>query len=239
MRSVAVAEWVLARYAGEQRAWTVMGDLLEEREQKGAWWFWRAYAGMLIAVAWRPILAFIAALFGCGSAWRMLMTQQFGVVVTLQLTVAHFTAVSGWFVVMYSGVRYGLRDMLRQMSGIVAALATTAVILCRHEPALIIWTATTVAFVLACATLRSTRRAAMVFGGTAAALFAGFVFMASAEFAYTRYALHIRLLGSEELRQHPSIGYVMLATQLMGEAFAAWICKEMHRLLMERRRILA
>ena len=65
------------------------------------------------------------------------MKQQFGVWVTPQLEVAHFLGVIGWFVVMYSGVRYGLRDLLTQQAGIVAALATTAIILCRHEAALL------------------------------------------------------------------------------------------------------
>jgi hypothetical protein len=237
MRSVAIAEWLLGRYAGEQSAWSMMGDLLEQREQKGEWWFWRSYSGMLIAVAWRPVLAFVAALFGCAWAWRGLMTRQIGMVVTPELEVAHFLAVIGWFVVMYSGVRYGLRDMLTQLAGIVTALATTAIILCRHELSLLIWTGTTLGFVIACAVMPRTRRPAMVFVGTGAAFFAGFLFMAFVSSAYVRYALHIQLLGSEELRQHPSIGYVDLALQLIGQAVTAWICKEMHRLLMERRRV--
>jgi hypothetical protein len=239
MRSVAIAEWVLARYAGEQRAWTAMGDLLEEREQKGASWFWRSYSGMLIAVAWRPVLAFVAALFACGSAWNWLMHRQIGMIVTPELEVATLLGVVGSFVVMYSGVRYGLRDMLTQLAGIVTASATTAIILCRHELSLLAWTGTTVIFVIACAVMPKTRRTAIVFVATGASLFLAFLLMAFVGSMYTRYALHLRLLGDKELRDHPSIGYVNLVVQLVGQAVTAWICKEMHRILIERRRILA
>ena len=235
MRSVAVAEWVLARYAGEQRAWTIMGDLLEEREQKGAWWFWRAYAGILVAVGHRPVVGFVAAYFASVWAWNALMTRQIGVVVTLELTIAHFLAVIGWFVVMYSGIRYGVRDRLTLLGGAVALLASTAIFLCRKEWALLGWGGAAVALIIACAVVPRTRKAAIIFVVTGAAFFVGFLAMAFGSSLYTRYALHIQLLGSKELQEHPSIGYVDFALMVTGQAVAAWLCKETHRMLLERR----
>ena len=239
MRSVAVAEWMLARYAGEQRAWTMMGDLLEQREQNGARWFWRSYSGMLIAVAWRPVLAFVAATFAAGSAWNLLMSRQIGIwqgpVLQAELMVTTFLGVIGWFAAMYSGVRYGVRDALTQMAGVVAVLATIAMFLCRHDWALWGWGGSAVALIPACAAVPKTRRPAMVFLGTGVAFFVAFVLMAFVNSMYTRYVLHIVLLGDKELREHPSIGYVDMAVLLTGEAATAWLCKEMHRVLIQRR----
>lgn len=235
MRSVAVAEWVLARYAGEQRAWTIMGDLLEGREQKGAWWFWRAYAGILFAVAHRPVLAFVAAYFASVWAWNALMHRQIGMIVTPELTIAHFLAVIGWFVLMYSGVRYGVLDLLTLLSGVVALLASTAIFLCRNEWALLGWGGAAVTAIIAGAIMPRTRKVAIIFLVTGAAFFVGFLAMALGGSLYTQYALHIQLLGSKELQDHPSIGYVDFALLVMGQAITAWLCKETHRMLLERR----
>src|ERR1700744_2738260 len=93
MRSVAGGEWMLARYAGEQRAGTIMGDLREQRDERGEWWFWRSFAGVLIAVAWRPALGFVVAFCVAGWAWNELMSRQIGMIVTPELTIATFTGV--------------------------------------------------------------------------------------------------------------------------------------------------
>ena len=239
MRSVAVAEWVLARYAGEQRAWTIMGDLLEEGEQKGSWWFWRAYAGVLFAVARRPVLAFVAAFFAAGWAWNLLMNQQIGIwqgpVLGAELAVTTFLGVSGWFAAMYSGVRYGVSDALTHLAGAVAVLATIAMFLCRHEWALWGWGGSAVALIIGCTIVPASRKAAIVFLVTGAAFFVAFLAMVFASSAYTQYVLHVRLLGSKELQDHPSIGYLEFVVQVLGQAITAWLCKETHRILLERR----
>lgn len=240
MRSVAVAEWVLARYAEKQRASAMMGDLLEQRERKGAWWFWRAYAGVLLAAAWRPLLAFVAAVFAAAQAWNWLMNRQIGIwqtpVLQAELLVTTFLGVSGWFVTVYSGVRYGVRDVLTQLAAVIALLSSTAMLFCRDERALLGWGGAALVVIVASAVIQKTRRVAIPFVVTSAAWSIAFLLMAFVGSMYTRYALHLRLLGDKELRDHPSIGYVDAAVLLIGEAVAAWLCKEMHRRLIEQRR---
>lgn len=234
MRNVAMTEWVIARFAGERQAATIMGDLLEQREQKGAWWFWRSVAEILLAVAWRPVLGFVGALYVFAYAYNGTMTREFGLWVTPGLEVATFLGVIAWFVAVYAGVRYGVRDRLTQLSALTAVLGSAAACLWRSPVIVGVCAALGFAIVVVSATVRSWRRAALVFLGTGVTFFAGYNLMALTDLAYTRYVLHLRLIGTPQLEQHPSIGYVDLVMQLLGEFVTAWVCAKMHRRFVER-----
>jgi hypothetical protein len=57
MRREAMAERLLALFVGRVKAASVLGDLAEERGERGARWFWWSYADILFAAAWRPVAA--------------------------------------------------------------------------------------------------------------------------------------------------------------------------------------
>src|SRR5581483_11277774 len=97
------------------------------------------------------------------------------------------------------------------------------------------WGGAAVAVIIAGAIVSGTRKAAIIFLITGAAFFVGFLAMAFGSSLYTHYALHIHLLGSKELQDHPSIGYVDFGLLVTGQAVTAWLCKETHRMLLERR----
>lgn len=77
--------------------------------------------------------------------------------------------------------------------------------------------------------MRSHRAAIGTLLATGAVFFAGFSLMAYSSDVYVRHVLHIKLLGSPELQQHPSVEYVNLGLQLFGEAVTAIVCAKLHR----------
>lgn len=126
MRSERIAERVLALFVGRVRAASVMGDIAEERTSRGARWFWWSYADILLAAAWRPVMAFVvvamASWYGgrylvgsaglsCGASGTAVCSAEsrFLNVVTM---VGGFSA----FVFLFAAVRYGLRDRLTRLA---------------------------------------------------------------------------------------------------------------------------
>ncbi len=61
MHSASIAEWIVGRFTSGKRAASIVGDLLELESQNGALWFWLSLARVVLALAWRWPLAFVAA----------------------------------------------------------------------------------------------------------------------------------------------------------------------------------
>jgi hypothetical protein len=240
MRSVAVAEWVLARFAGEQRAAAMLGDLLEQRQQRSERWFWRSLAGVLLAVAWRPVLGFVGAFYVANWALRGMMPRGFvgsaphDFIWLPVLDATIFVGSFAWFVVVYAGIRYGVRDTLMQLAGALAVLATAVAFSWHYGPLLVAFAALTLAVVIASAAVRRRRGAAAAFLGTGLIYLASLYLTALLASFYQRRVLHLRIIGSVELQEHRSISYVVLFLMVMGQAVMAWACAKMHRSLIER-----
>src|SRR5262249_28573790 len=62
MRSLALTEWLLARFTSEGRAASIAGDLFEEYWGRGHARFWLSVSGVLLSFVWRRSLAFALAL---------------------------------------------------------------------------------------------------------------------------------------------------------------------------------
>ena len=121
MRSDFVAEWILARFTTRSRAASIVGDLLENRCEKGTLWFWRSFAGIVLAVAWRWPFAFASAFYLGLHALGALQMPIYGV------NAAHrppqewmlvFDVLPGlgmllWMAAPYAAIRFGLRDSFR------------------------------------------------------------------------------------------------------------------------------
>lgn len=239
MRKVAIslagpAEWALARFAGRQRAAAMLGDLLEQRVQKSAWWFWRSYSGMLIAVAWRPVLGFVGAFYVANWALNGMAHRQFGMWETPDLVAVTFLGYTAWFVALYAGVRYGLRDASAQLAAALAIVSTTVMFFLRYPAATWIGLALALCLLIASFILSGRRRAAMVFSATAVVFVVAYYAAAFLEHFYQLRILHLRTLGSREWEEHPSLGYVLYIAMLLGQVATACVCAWMHRRLAQK-----
>jgi hypothetical protein len=132
MRSEFVAEWILARLTTRSRAASIIGDLLENRSEKGTLWFWRSFAGIVLAVAWRRPLAFVAAFFLGLHALGALQMPIYGVDAAHRPPEAWmpvFWVLSGlgmalWMAAPYAAIRFGLRDSFAQIALVFGGLVT-------------------------------------------------------------------------------------------------------------------
>jgi len=229
MLSSSHAEWVLARFVGQEQSATLIGDLLEQRTERGAWWFWRSFSRLLLAVAWRPVVGFVAAVVMSATAYNALMTRIMGMWVTTAVQTTMLAAMAAWFIAVYAGVRYGLRDVLSHVAGVAATLFTISVVLWPYPMALQSAAAVALSVAFVFIVMRSHRAAIGTLLATGVVFFAGFSLMAYSSDAYVRHVLHIKHLGSPELQQNPSIEYVNLGLQLFGEAVTAIVCAKLHR----------
>lgn len=235
MRSVAAMELVLARFAGKRRAAAMMGDLLEQREQKGEWWFWRSFVGVLLAVAWRPLVGLVGAFYVTNWALNGMMSRQIGMWQTPDLETITFLGMVAWFVVVYAGVRYGVRDGLVQLAAALAAVSTGVMFFLRYAAAPWIGLILALCLLIASCIPSGRRRAAAVFLVTGAVFIAGYYGAALLDMVYQQQILHLRMIGSRELEEHPSIGAVFVGAMLLGQIVTAYICGWMHRQLIQRR----
>ncbi len=146
MRSAAIAEWIaewmVRRCTTEKRAAAIVGDLLELKPQKGILWFWLSLARVLISLAWRRPLAFVAAFaFGGWACSGLQTTESMGIRGLLSHRIPWMNLLFVfvyilWFVWVYATIRYGLRD---QVALLALALAgpITAVTCFGRQPAVL------------------------------------------------------------------------------------------------------
>lgn len=190
MRSIAAMEWLLARFGGKQRAAAMLGDLFEQRAQKGEWWFWRSYAGVLAAGAWRPVVGFVSAFYVANWALNGMVHRQIGRWETPALMIITFLGYIAWFIALYAGVRYGLRDMSAQLATALAAVSTAVMFLLRYPAAPWIGLALALCLLISSFISSGRRRASAVFLGAGAVIFAAYQAAALLEMVYQERILH-------------------------------------------------
>jgi len=135
MRSEFVAEWILARLTTRSRAASIVGDLLENRSEKGTLWFWRSFAGIVLAVAGRRPFAFVAAFFLGLHALGALSMPIYGVHAAHRppemwipvFAVLAWVGTLLWMTVPYVVIRFGLRDSFAQIALVFCGLVTTII----------------------------------------------------------------------------------------------------------------
>lgn len=119
--SIAIAERVLRFLTTEQRAASIVGDLIETAPRKGAGWFWFSIFKIAFWLSWRPLLAFVAA-FYCGN-WALggLQLAIYGANhQPLQQWMPIFEILLATTVVLcmllaYAIIRYGVRDRMTEL----------------------------------------------------------------------------------------------------------------------------
>jgi hypothetical protein len=133
MHKTPIAEWLLARIAGCDRAAAIMGDLLELSATRGRLWFWTAYARTLISLGWRAPVAFVFAMasmrfiFGTVFPWlwnrrttHLMDAGLFGVynqhIRLITWNISMVTAQFLCFAFAFVLVRFGWRNRLTQLA---------------------------------------------------------------------------------------------------------------------------
>lgn len=125
MHNTALAEWTLARFTNKPHAAAILGDLEEASATKGNAWFWRSYLRILLACAWRPLVAYLVVVWNSGQTTKaFLLLSRYGA-----RTHSESPLYSGWlglFLVMavpafttvtiYALIRFGPRDVVARLA---------------------------------------------------------------------------------------------------------------------------
>jgi hypothetical protein len=137
MQSARSAEWILRRVTAKERAASIIGDLVEIERQKGQLWFWLSVAGIVVSLAWRRPLAFLASfyvagwtLYGFEMALRGINTQHripIGRPWAILFGLLEFAGSTLCAMALFSVVRYGIQEHITQAAFVWAAIFTLAI----------------------------------------------------------------------------------------------------------------
>lgn len=135
-----IAEFILALFAGRDRAAAIYGDLTEMAAVRGRLWFAAVYARTVLSLTWRHLTAFFAGAILYAFLYdRLTFPLMFG----FALSCPHIGEPFGevilalFFLVPFAAIRYGLRDRVVQLALAFLLLAIGVVSLGLPE----IWTA--------------------------------------------------------------------------------------------------
>jgi hypothetical protein len=196
MRKAVWAERILSRYVDRNRAASIVGDLVETTALQGSLWFWLSVVRIVLYLAWRPTLAFVAALY-IGLFWRREFTIQanilpyqtrpnvlYLILACLRLGIPygnmselHFRTVwfgtVFWIVVPYAVIRYGLRDKFAQLASGLCLLMTVIVFFSRIPAVIVVCVALALSFFIGSLRSAPRRSALLALAGVLVIAFAG------------------------------------------------------------------
>jgi hypothetical protein len=240
MHSVSIAEWVVARFTSKNQATSILGDLLELKPQNGPLWFWLSLARVVVSLAWRRPLAFVAAVctyfaaFG-GSflvAWlhiplRILPDGAWRIVFAVFFLAANML----WFLLVYAAIRYGVRNRVTWLALAFALLISAGVYSWSRPAVLAASVVLTICLVAASLWSVERRRAALV---VLAVLMAGYatLLLTGSLIALYEHFLYPGPVSIGEMQRHPValwIEFCMLF--LMMPWIMSVACSRMHRWL--------
>lgn len=248
MRSPKTGEWILCRLTSKERACSIVGDLVEIGERKGALWFWLALAGVVFSSSWRPFLAFVVAFYA--GAW----TFSWIVIAGCSIYSPHcppgrWEAVLGalglsgntlWAASLYAAIRYGVLDRTTQISMLWAALFAVVIYFWWQPVVLGSCIAAALLVISVSIAKRSLRRASLVvlvcISAWSALRF--LVFVPGALYQnWLGRRLHISLWGSTEVQEHPSLGWVYFCMMVLSFLVATSVWSRLHNWLMRSQRL--
>jgi hypothetical protein len=126
MHNTALAEWTLARFTNKPHAAAMLGDLEEASVQKGDTWFWHSYLRILLACAWRPLVAYCVLIstyadHSLGSKVDSIFLNSAKLHAPTQTQDAWLSGLSILVsmlsgVALYACMRFGLKDTLAKLS---------------------------------------------------------------------------------------------------------------------------
>jgi hypothetical protein len=141
MDSLKPLEAILSRFTPRDRAASILGDLTELSVTRGRLWFYAAFTRTLIALAWRTPMAFALAFISLRLLFTIILPALgahrmphlrdgglFGPIQNRHLrlitwNISIVTAQCLWFVLSYVAIRFGLRNRLAQLTGVLLLIA--------------------------------------------------------------------------------------------------------------------
>jgi hypothetical protein len=245
MHSDSMAEWIVGQFTSENRAAAIVGDLLELKPRKGPLWFWLSLARVVLALAWRRPLAFVVAFYAAGWAFGAFQMAIFGIHAQHRppehpwipvFSVLSAAAIILLFVLVYAAICYGFRDRVTQLA-LALTSSATAVIYYWWLPAILMACITLSICAVVVSILSSEYcRAALVllaavvvgFGGGLLTMYLG---------AQYQHFVYPGPMGSREMREHPSVGWMYLCMIFATAWMMTTACSRMHRSLMRKQSI--
>jgi hypothetical protein len=237
VRSAWIAERLIGCFTGKQRASAAVGDLVEMRPEKGALWFWIGILGILFSLTWRRSVGFVAALFVGTRLLGVFEMRLFGIhtehrppeypwmPVFLILSAA---GVVLCMMLVYSAIRYGLRDKLTQLVLVWAGLITLFI----YEwwrPVVLVTCIALAVVVTATSVIKSDRRKALLaIWVPVACVFASWWPATYVEYRYEQL-FRRGPWGDVELRAHPSVLWVVLIMYVLMVCIATVAFSRMRR----------
>jgi hypothetical protein len=247
MHNASIAEWILCRLTGKERAVSMVGDLVEIGERKGAVWFWLSLAGVALSLVWRRPPAFFGALYaGLWTFGEFINT-------TDTIYVRHypygfwdhafgpliFAGSTLWAMFIYAVIRYGASDRTMQITFIWAGFVTT-VIYFWWQPVVLGLCIAAAVFVASAAILKGSLRKESLVVLASVAVGSALRFLAVIPVGlYQNFLgrrLHI-LWGGREVREHPSLMWVYLSSVVLSFLVATSLWSRMHTRLMRSRKL--
>lgn len=243
MRSATLVESLVRMVEGHDRAAALLGDIVEIAQTRGRLWFAFAILRVLVSRLWRPVAGFIALLYA--SHWLLFSSQIFLYGIHAQhrpavLWEPFFSVVIGIAGVLtgsafFSAIRYGLDDLYTRLALTLASICALVIFAWWFPGVPYVCVALFVAlFVFFC--LRVQRLWALF--TAALTVLVSFAVYLSGVFVleYYQYAiLHLRILGSRELDEHPSLnwlGFIFLG--VVPAVAISLTCSFMHRRARQR-----
>jgi hypothetical protein len=231
MQAASVVEGILRRVTTRDRASAIVGDLVEMKEQKGAAWFWLSAAGVLFSLVWRWPIAFVASFYA--GAWSF---EAF-LMATVGIHAQHIPEDYPWAQVLwgillagscaialgvFAGIRYGLRERATQMVLAWATLAAAVIYLWWVPAVLVTCIASALALGLYSVCAREGRRASVVAWPAIVMGVCGFFWWAAIGTLYQNW-LKPGPWGSDDMLQHPSLGWLVFSAMLLGQLAKLWV----------------
>ena len=238
--SPAIAERLLARVAGSERAAAIMGDLVELSATRSRLWFWTTYARTLISLGWRTPVAFIGGFAGfclflsLYSIWmHSSLNKYLDFDLDIDWTSVIFLAaisVTLWFALPYAILRFGHRDRMTQLCWAFFLLTTP--VFCLRTSVTLTCTLVTLAVILAALFSPLWRRPMIVLAATVgtslAALIAcdNLVTNVYPQHIHDPYGLNQSAWMVAQIENRLTVAAALL--------IAAFVCSRLHRWLLQR-----
>jgi hypothetical protein len=237
------AEWLLARLTGPERAAAIYGDLEELSATRGRLWFWTTYVRTLIDLGWRTPVAFLIAIVSVRIMCRVyprwvqyelrhLPTQWhinlfYGQLAVTSRPLLNAIAMCLWFALPYAWMRFGRRDRVTQVAGIL--FVSTLPVFSFREWLVDVSSILTMLILLAAVISPLWRRPLAVLTLTLVTSVAA-IFGCNSLLAMTAHRAFLTFSPAR------GVGWLTTAFAL---AIAAFVCSRLHRLLLRQRSAIA
>lgn len=238
MNRTSPTEWLLALFAGRDRAAAIMGDMTEMAFTRGKLYFWTAYIRSVGTFTWRIVLALAAAMAGrqilvnsfhdymgyTPAAWRDAKGSWLDILNYCGPLLASIASTL-WFILLFAAVRYGRRDRFVRLTFAVA-VGTTLAFLCIPGASLLCAAATFALAVVAFASpIWRKPLAALLCTGAA-----GFLALVAVNAIDSALLSHYPTLWTSHFFRHYGAMLIFRSSLLI----VAIVCARMHKLLLAK-----